>query len=326
MNSRTLYDCTGAVLIVVVAIIFMYRLSISHKCIPAISHIPDAPTWSQIPDFIPVWMFWDITPLPDIVQLVWNNWCYWCKESKHNFVPILVTNQSIGNFIDTSQHPCLDISTMLTSVLRSDFIRLALLCKYGGVYMDATVVITEPLDWIIGSNGTGNNFFQAIYNPRNMRIGCSVPVIENSFLAAPRNHKFVCQWFHQLMQIKECKETDMNMLTERVPKQANLGKTYHFTYHVMTKMLLETPMKNFGAYHIYDGIKQKYMNIHFNSVDDLVRNRRQPKFGSLLKLIGRERIALEKIVARNGVERGSFVDTFLIQMPYSNPHNQMPKS
>ena len=67
--------------------------------------------------------------------------------------------------------------------MRSDFIRLTLLETYGGVYMDASVILTTPLDRVADA---GLDRFQAFFNPDNMTEGCDVPVIENSFLAAAR--------------------------------------------------------------------------------------------------------------------------------------------
>ena len=93
-----------------------------------------------------------------------------------------------------------------------------------------------------------------------------------------------------------------------------LTDTYHFTYHVMTQMLIDKPLSEYGSHHLYDGMKAKYMNFSFQPVADLVsKHRSKVKYGRLLKLCSRERKELEKFMKEGDVRTGSFAHTFLIQ-------------
>ena len=183
--------------------------------------------------------------------------------------------------------------------------------------MDATVILTEPLDWILGKNLTGPNFFQAMYNPRNMTISCKVPVIETSFLVAPPAHPLIHNWLSRMMELDECKEINISRKVYRIPKQANLHRNYHFVYHVLTQMLIDTPQEHLGNYNLFDCNNLKYMNMYFQNVDQLTKSKYQASFGPLLKLIGSERKRLERLISSRKVEQGSFIDKMLLKMPHS---------
>jgi len=92
---------------------------------------------------------------------------------------------------------------------RSDSIRLALLAKYGGVWADATTLMTNPMDKVIGDNPMIRPFFYVPYPwvdatlvANDTRVAWTEhPAVW--FLAAPKNDMFMtrlkdCVW--QFMQ------------------------------------------------------------------------------------------------------------------------------
>lgn len=288
------------------------------KCVPILSNTrKDESLILEVPSEIPVWMFWDSEPLPLVVQLCWNNWCFWCEKSKNNFVPTLLTDQNVAQYIDLSSHSCFNQDTTNGPALRSDFIRLALLAKYGGVYMDATVVITEPLDWILGHKDRGHQYFQAMFNPQNMNISCKVPVIENSFMAAPPEHELIKTWLARISSLDDCQSSSIKRMVKSTPKQKNLDTAYHFVYHVLTQILIDNPIQDFGSFNLYDSVSQKYLNFHLQPVEHLIHKPVDAvRYGPLLKLVAWERKKLTKALSENRVVKGSFVSEFLTTMPY----------
>ena len=283
------------------------------QCDLVMSHTSSADAGNAVPHAIPVWMFWDQSPLPETVQLFWNNWCYWCKKCEHVFVPTLVTNATVAQYIDTSAHPCLDPRTTRSPALRSDFIRLALLARYGGVYLDATVLLTGPLDWVLGAEKQSYWQFQAMYNPTNMTIGCDAPVIESSFLFAPPNHPLVTCWLARIMSASDCRDSSLRRVVRGVPRQAWLKPTYHYVYHAMTQLLLEKPLAEYGPYRLYDGAAYRYMvgklrplcREHYTAVS----------YGPLMKFSKRKRSRLIHAVQKNKIAPGSLLDVFLMRLP-----------
>jgi hypothetical protein len=326
MTRAAVVDATCCLIALAICLIIASRWQkisdrlLPMRCIPVFSNASEGDAVT-VPPVVPVWMFWNKLPLPETVQLCWKNWCYWCAKSEHIFAPTLVTDATVAQYIDLALHPCFDTATTYGQALRSDYIRLALLLRYGGVYLDASVIMTEPLDWILGRDKQGYGFFQATFNTENMTLGCNIPVIENSFLSAPPNHPLVVSWFERLLRVPDCSAASLNEIVKHTPKQSNLRTTYHFAYHAMTQILMEKPLSEQGAYNLYDSLQLKYLNFQLQSVDDLTQKHyKNAKYGPLLKLTARERKQLQKVLVKKKVVPGSFVDVFLLRIPAASIH------
>lgn len=131
-----------------------------------------------------IWMFWDKGF--DNCPLI----CKYCVKSWKHYNPDwevrILDNNSIYNYIDPSL-----INKIKQKVNRdilhiagfSDFIRICLLAKYGGVWADITTFCNKPLnEWI---NHTGQyGFFSPIYL---WRIPFIPKYISSWFIIAPKN-------------------------------------------------------------------------------------------------------------------------------------------
>ena len=261
-----------------------------------------------VPRHIPVFMYWDTSQVPATVECCWHNWRYFLDKSHHNFVPVFVTSHNLNYFIDLS-HPCVSDPHQYPA-LKCDFIRLMLLQRYGGVYMDASVVLTEPLDWILGDEGIGYSYFQAFVNCDNMTISCSVPVIENSFLASPPAHPLVNAWLAQLSKLTQCTSDNIHNFVASVPLQRNLDSIYHAAYHALTDVLTRTPLQQFPSVFLIKD--NKFLNFKSNNIYDLCKNA-HVKYNKVLKLIKSERDILDEYIQLGLVHKNSFVDTYLLR-------------
>ena len=293
----------------------LIREKSSETCVPALTYtprpMPPPPTGT-----IPVWMYWHSEDVPETVKLCLASWKRNCAASKFDFKVIFVHDDNLSSFVDNSMHSCLHAESSHTA-LKADIIRLMLLEKYGGVYIDASVVMTRPLDWILGDDGDGRNYFQAFFNQKNMNISCNVAVVENSFLASPPGLMLIRAWLRKLLTLPTCEVSEIKKMTKHMPIQMNLHNTYHFAYHALSSLLVETPIAAFGAYHLYDSNKMKYLLFMHASVDDLLSKDGFDAPGPLLKLISRERFELENALQNDSssskriVKKGSFVDKYL---------------
>ena len=254
-----------------------------------------------LPTRIPVFMYWHSDNLPPTVRLCLRNWRYFAQKSVHNFEVVLVTQKNVAEFIDI-QHPCIS-ETHGYPALKSDFIRLALIQKYGGVYMDASVILTEPLDWIIG-DGTGHNYFQAFVNQRNMNISCQVPVVETSFLAAPPNHPLISAWFKELQTLRYCTGDTMSTYVAEIPLQKNLDGLYHIAYHALTKVLIKTPLKDFPNVFLIN--HSSFLNSLSNGNVKVLIQKTRVNYHRILKLVGEERKQMDSFINERKFEVGSF--------------------
>lgn len=80
----------------------------------------------------------------------------------------------------------------------SDVIRLALLEKYGGIWMDASILLSKRLDWVFEQNEQYHPdligfFADFLTNNKNF------PILETWFLAVPKGNSFIKAWYEEFL-------------------------------------------------------------------------------------------------------------------------------
>jgi mannosyltransferase OCH1-like enzyme len=74
----------------------------------------------------------------------------------------------------------------------SDFVRLDRLSKYGGVWIDASVYLTKPLDWIQdGSDFVGYKYDSSIQS------NADLPLVVSYFFACKKGSKYLQDWYEE---------------------------------------------------------------------------------------------------------------------------------
>ena len=86
-----------------------------------------------------IWTYWDDANLPSLVRTSIQSW----KRCAPNYTIMLINQNTISQFIDISTYPKLGNAAI------SDILRLTVLSKYGGLWMDATIIMHRPIDQII---------------------------------------------------------------------------------------------------------------------------------------------------------------------------------
>lgn len=85
----------------------------------------------------------------------------------------------------------------------SDFARINVLAKYGGIWMDATNVSTGSFDeWVLNNVGKYDGECIAYYIKRNTYIK-KYPIIENWFFACKKGSKFINKVCSEFMSINK---------------------------------------------------------------------------------------------------------------------------
>lgn len=94
-----------------------------------------------------IWQYWgqggDLETLPDTVQRCFAS----IDKYKEDYTVIRLNDQSIADYIDFPEFIYqANGDYKFSKVFFSDLLRLALLHVYGGVWLDATILLTAPLD------------------------------------------------------------------------------------------------------------------------------------------------------------------------------------
>ena len=149
---------------------------------------------NQIPKII--WTFWDSDTLPPIIEACIASW----KRFNPDYEIRVLNKTNLPEYISNGASlPDLPRSKDFIARL-ADFVRIHALAEHGGVWMDASIICTESLKTIIPDTNPGQpadyiGFYLPGFTTRK-----EWPVIENWFMAAPKNSPFIIQWRDEFMK------------------------------------------------------------------------------------------------------------------------------
>jgi mannosyltransferase OCH1-like enzyme len=119
-------------IIYIVAIILYSRITNPFK-VPAYSYV--MPKDYDLPKQI--WCYWDSGSLPEHIEEYYQN----NKRVLDDWKITFLTDETLPNYIDVSAIP--DKYTILMAQHKADYIRLAVLHKWGGTWMDASIIVNS---------------------------------------------------------------------------------------------------------------------------------------------------------------------------------------
>ena len=174
-------------IIIIILIVFLYFIYKPIKYNPKFisdTHIAIENTRYRIPHIF--WGYWhDPDSVPGIVNECFISW----RRNYPTYSIIIVNSNTISKYIKRDELPR-KFDKIKEHQMRSDFIRLALLKKYGGIWLDATILMMKPIApiWL------DHKYDLAVFHqPWLQTVGDEV-IIENWFISAPKNSKIIQLW------------------------------------------------------------------------------------------------------------------------------------
>ena len=149
----------------------------------------DSFTLKEIPKTI--WTYWDTEELPDFIQKCIDKW----RQLNPGWTINVLNPKNLGEYL-----PGVDIFGMKfadTKPRQSDFVRLHVMAKYGGVWCDASMVPTTSFEWIIDAQKSKGSEFIGYYR-EGATTRPEYPVIESWFFANIPGSNFVSKWRDEL--------------------------------------------------------------------------------------------------------------------------------
>lgn len=139
-----------------------------------------------------IWMYWESETLPAEVQIFVDK----IVRENPGYQMTVINNRNLAHYLPDLQftHPDMRPSH------KSDVIRLELLYRYGGIWMDATIILNRTLDALLAVNADSRYDLIAFYRAGSTH-DMAYPVIESWFLAAPANNAFIGRWLHYFRPI-----------------------------------------------------------------------------------------------------------------------------
>lgn len=131
-----------------------------------------------------VWIYWDSLQVPDLIKAIIEN-----NKRKNPTYEFTVLNETnLFDFI-----PKVDFHKDMLAAHKADYIRLKLLSINGGIWLDATTILIDNLDWV--EEMSISNHYDLIGYYRDKSTVCKeFPIVETWFLATGPNNYFINRW------------------------------------------------------------------------------------------------------------------------------------
>ncbi len=136
-----------------------------------------------------IWSYWNTAKPPRIVEVCVKSW----KIHNPGFEIRLLSVDTFKQFVDISDLP--KMWDLIPPAQQADVIRLALLRKYGGYWVDSTVLMNRGIAQVWETS----DFDLGGFNGEHHQILKNKLVLENWFLAAPQNSKAIRAWFDEFV-------------------------------------------------------------------------------------------------------------------------------
>lgn len=143
-----------------------------------------------------IWTYWNSDELTPVVTKCINSW----KKYNPDWTITVVTPKNLSQYIDFDVK---GVKFNDSPARESDIIRLNILAKYGGVWADASILMTRPFDFPTNSKHEFIGYYIEHYTTKPQW-----PCIEGWFFATIPGGKFITKWRDSFMSIANFDSVD----------------------------------------------------------------------------------------------------------------------
>jgi len=252
-----------------------------------------------------------------VPKLIWSYWSgkkSMCAEACRNswnihesgFTIAILSRETVRDYLP--DFPVLSDDTPEQKV--SNLIRLMLLERYGGIWIDYSTLLTKPLNWVLDLIETNNCEALAFYNEFSdeYKTNHDRPIIENGFLASATESKFISEWrrvYQECILSKNYKEffrsrDDFDELTSNFLRKE---KDYidYFVCYIAAQFVM---MKSKSYRLILINAEDEYYYLSYNlrpprnkrefCKEVLLRSKESSTCSKLVKITGHHRKAIDE--------------------------------
>lgn len=152
---------------------------------------------SPIPQTI--WTYWhDSGKIPAVVQKCIDTW----QANNPNYRIVVLDNTKVKKMFGSSLKemlPHVDLEKLNSEgnhQRAADYARVLALCRFGGIWMDSSIICTSSLEWVQKAHTRTGAELVGFYAPHTTNK--SFPILENWFFSCPPNSAFVQDWLDEI--------------------------------------------------------------------------------------------------------------------------------
>lgn len=153
---------------------------------PRILHVGSNVLADDLAPTIPkiIWTYWHESPAPEFIRHCHDNWRHFAPDH----VLHVIDKSTITDWLDAQL--ITDQFAKLPPFRQADWLRLQLLAQHGGIWIDASTLLTQSLDWVHALQAEQGSEFVGFYIDR-FTTRQEAPIVENWFMAARPQSPFV---------------------------------------------------------------------------------------------------------------------------------------
>lgn len=253
-----------------------------------------------------IWIYWE-GQFPDFVEKCVEN--IRVKNPSYEVYLLNPENVSLYSQIDFSQ------LMEATPQQKADLLRFDLLYHHGGIWLDASIIVYESLDWIENIMQKNKTEVFAYYRRKNT-TNVNYPVLENWLLAGVENNLFFKNWFDELYlaiqkkpknYIQEIKNTEKNTkdIFQRISNLEYLV-AYVACQKVLRKSFPSITLIDCDENAFYYQVKNRWVKEKI--LIDMAVNYPAEEYPKLIKLAGKERNYLCRYYDKGMYFKDSYID------------------
>ncbi|MHA7608277.1 capsular polysaccharide synthesis protein [Elizabethkingia meningoseptica] len=140
-----------------------------------------------------IWMYWEDEKVPNYIYNIVNKVVNLNKDHNVHFLNKVTISEYLPDLIITGDMPLAN---------KSDIIRLELLYRYGGIWIDSTTVFRDGIGWVHQVSPKGRFDIIGYYREKST-TDTLFPIVESWFLACAPQNELVRLWLKELDDLKE---------------------------------------------------------------------------------------------------------------------------
>ena len=230
------------IIVILFNIIIYYKLNKIEKLLLSIDMNKKIPIDILLNTDKIIWSYWHSEYIPLVVNIAYNSW----HKCNSDYIICHINNNNLFYYINENEFP----SNFNNKIIqhKADIIRLILLEKYGGIWLDSSIFLKKPLSlkWDPKNYDLGGYAFSGD-NVNNL-------IFENWFISAPKKSPLIIEWKKEFLYA-----TSFNDSNDYINKIENEGVNLNNIPNSKTYLLQHSCFVKITQY-------KKY-NIKFFSVD-----------------------------------------------------------
>lgn len=235
-----------------------------------------------------IWTYWNSKDIPTTVKLAIHTWRRWNPD----YIICVVNKENLNRYLDPATFPKNFAKKAIQ--IKADIIRLGLIEKYGGIWLDATIFINKPLSQVWDPKNYDVGGYQADYFTTNQ----DYPVFENWFISAPKHSELIIEWKKEFYKAVDYSSAgDYIKDLEREVDLQNIKYRNYLMMHCCFLKVINNKKYNIKLFTASDGpfeylVKHKWSTYY--AVNYLLYNKKD-KIPDMIKIRSAERLYLDII-------------------------------